>query len=79
MGKFLVFQYIQLWNDKGNFYFIMQEPVKLLEYSLGTITEGIDTTATTCVVICKENIHISTQAINGDIVHPMFRYVESNF
>jgi len=47
----------------------MQEAVKVLEYSLNTITGGTDAIATIHVVIRKENAHSS-----GNIFYPTFRY-----
>jgi len=50
----------------------MQEAVKVLEYSLNTITEGTDAIATVHVVIHKENAHSYNST--GNIVYPTFRY-----
>ncbi|KAJ1422406.1 Zinc finger, RING/FYVE/PHD-type [Sesbania bispinosa] len=51
---------------------IVKEPVKIVEYSLSTIKEGINVVVTTHVVICKEKNHVSTHAFNGDTVYPTF-------
>ncbi|KAK7305130.1 hypothetical protein VNO77_43030 [Canavalia gladiata] len=47
---------------------IVKEPVKLVEYSLVKVREGIDANAITQVVIHRESNHIPTHAlINGDV------------
>lgn len=53
---------------------MLQEPVKLLEYSMNAVTEGIDAIATTRVLIGGENNHTSTNALTGETVHRTFRY-----
>ncbi|KAF5950286.1 hypothetical protein HYC85_012279 [Camellia sinensis] len=50
---------------------IVKEPVTLLEYSMNSVTEGIDAIATTRVLIRGENNHTSTNAI-GETVHRTF-------
>jgi len=52
----------------------MQETVKVLEYSLSTVTEGTDAIATTRVVIRRENKQSPTPALNGNVIYPTFRY-----
>ena len=52
----------------------MQEHVKLLEYSVTTVTEGVDPIATARVVICRENNHASRPASPGENGLPTFRY-----
>ncbi|XP_029124831.1 probable 2-isopropylmalate synthase [Cajanus cajan] len=49
---------------------IVKEPIKLLEYSLNSVTEGISVTSTARVVICRENYHTSTYAFN--ITYPTY-------
>ncbi|KAL2336878.1 hypothetical protein Fmac_011324 [Flemingia macrophylla] len=51
---------------------IVKEPIKLLEYSLNSVTEGIDATATARVVICRENYHTSTNAFTEDTTYPTY-------
>ncbi|KAF5192273.1 2-isopropylmalate synthase [Thalictrum thalictroides] len=51
---------------------IVQVPVTLLEYSMTSVTEGIDAIASTRVVIVGENSHTSTHAITGQTVHRTF-------
>ena len=46
--------------------------MRVLEYSLNTITGGTDAIATIHVVIRKENAHSS--ASTGNIIYPTFRY-----
>ncbi|KAF6142867.1 hypothetical protein GIB67_033478 [Kingdonia uniflora] len=53
---------------------IVKVPVTLLEYSMNSVTEGIDAIASTRVVIRGENGHMSTNAITGETVHRVFRY-----
>ncbi|XP_028103679.1 2-isopropylmalate synthase 1, chloroplastic-like [Camellia sinensis] len=50
---------------------IVKEPVTLLEYSMNSVTEGIDAIATTRVLIRGENNHTSTTA-TGETVHRTF-------
>lgn len=52
----------------------LQVPVTLLEYSLNSVTEGIDAIATTRVVIRGENSHSSMNATTGETVRRTFRY-----
>ncbi|KAJ1422400.1 Pyruvate carboxyltransferase [Sesbania bispinosa] len=52
--------------------FIVKEHVKVLEYSLLAVSEGIDAIATIHVTICRENNHTSSHALNGDNVYPTF-------
>jgi len=52
----------------------MQEAVKVIEYSLDTVTGGTDAIATIHVVIGKENVHSPTSTLNGNTVYPTFRY-----
>ncbi|KAL9276912.1 hypothetical protein ACSQ67_025536 [Phaseolus vulgaris] len=49
---------------------IVKEAVRVLEYSLNTITGGTDAIATIHVVIRKENAHSS--ASTGNIIYPTF-------
>ncbi|KAF6162386.1 hypothetical protein GIB67_012534 [Kingdonia uniflora] len=51
---------------------IVKVPVTLLEYSMNSVTEGIDAIASTRVVIRGENGHMSTNAITGETVHRVF-------
>ncbi|KAK8487111.1 hypothetical protein V6N11_037122 [Hibiscus sabdariffa] len=51
---------------------ITKEPVTLLEYSMNSVTEGIDAIATTRVVVRAEKGHLSTQALTGEAVHRTF-------
>ncbi|XP_031478799.1 2-isopropylmalate synthase 2, chloroplastic-like [Nymphaea colorata] len=51
---------------------IVQVPVTLLEYSLNSVTEGIDAIAHTRVVIRGENSHTATHALNGETIHRTF-------
>ncbi|PIA49046.1 hypothetical protein AQUCO_01300116v1 [Aquilegia coerulea] len=51
---------------------IVQVPVTLLEYSMNSVTEGIDAIASTRVVIVGENSHTSTHAITGQTVQRTF-------
>lgn len=52
---------------------IVQVPVTLLEYSLTSVTEGIDAVATTRVLIrAEDNVHTSTHALTGDIQRRSF-------
>ncbi|KAI3952968.1 hypothetical protein MKX01_028660 [Papaver californicum] len=51
---------------------IVKVPVMLLEYSMSSVTEGIDAIASTRVVIRGENGHTSTNAITGETVHRAF-------
>ncbi|CAJ1918539.1 unnamed protein product [Sphenostylis stenocarpa] len=51
---------------------IVKEAVKVLEYSLNTVTEGTDAIATTHVVIRRENKQSPTSTLNGNIVYPTF-------
>lgn len=48
---------------------IVKFPVTLLEYSLNSVTEGIDALATTRVVIIGEDSHTCTHASTGRTVH----------
>lgn len=52
----------------------MQEGVKVVEYSLNTVTEGTDAIATVHVVVRKENMNSHTCTLNGNIISPTFRY-----
>nr|ARE67144.1 FEN1 [Aeschynomene evenia] len=52
---------------------IVKEPVKLVEYSVTIVTEGVDEIATAHVVIRKENNHDSTE----QNVHPTFSGTEA--
>ncbi|KAH1194455.1 putative 2-isopropylmalate synthase [Glycine max] len=51
---------------------IVKETVKVLEYSLSTVTEGTDAIATTRVVIRRENKQSPTPALNGNVIYPTF-------
>ncbi|KAL4337503.1 hypothetical protein AHAS_Ahas12G0116700 [Arachis hypogaea] len=52
---------------------LMQEPIKLVEYSVTTIKNGIDGIVTTYVVICRENSNYeSTSTLSQENVHPTF-------
>ncbi|KAF6143363.1 hypothetical protein GIB67_001307 [Kingdonia uniflora] len=51
---------------------IHQVPVTLLEYTMNSVTEGIDAIASTRVVIRGENSHTSTNALTGETVHCTF-------
>ncbi|KAK8510334.1 hypothetical protein V6N13_100364 [Hibiscus sabdariffa] len=51
---------------------ITKEPVTLLEYSMNSVTEGIDAIATTRVVVRAEKDHLSTHALTGETVHRTF-------
>ncbi|KAK7373465.1 hypothetical protein VNO80_06874 [Phaseolus coccineus] len=51
---------------------IVKEPIKVLEYSLSSVTEGIGISATAHVVICRENNHTSTYAFARDVAYPTF-------
>ncbi|KAI3881355.1 hypothetical protein MKX03_025662 [Papaver bracteatum] len=51
---------------------IVKVPVMLLEYSMSSVTEGIDAIASTRVLIRGENGHTSTNAITGETVHRTF-------
>ncbi|KAF8402257.1 hypothetical protein HHK36_013209 [Tetracentron sinense] len=51
---------------------IVKFPVTLLEYSMNSVTEGIDAIASTRVVIRGENSYTSTHAITGDRVYRTF-------
>eukprot|EP00268_Persea_americana_P029142 TRINITY_DN28203_c0_g1_i1.p1 TRINITY_DN28203_c0_g1~~TRINITY_DN28203_c0_g1_i1.p1 ORF type:complete len:613 (+),score=103.63 TRINITY_DN28203_c0_g1_i1:101-1939(+) len=51
---------------------IVKVPVTLLEYSLNSVTEGIDAIATTRVVIRGENSHSSMNATTGETVRRTF-------
>ncbi|XP_022998632.1 2-isopropylmalate synthase 2, chloroplastic-like [Cucurbita maxima] len=50
----------------------MQEPVTLLDYSMNSVTEGIDAIATTRVVIRGDNSYLSTNASAGEEVQRTF-------
>ncbi|BAT84708.1 hypothetical protein VIGAN_04214800 [Vigna angularis var. angularis] len=50
---------------------IVKEPIKVLEYSLNSMTKGIGISATARVVICREN-HSSTNAFTRDATYPTF-------
>ncbi|KAL9277298.1 hypothetical protein ACSQ67_025157 [Phaseolus vulgaris] len=50
----------------------LEEPIKVLEYSLSSVTEGIGINATAHVVICRENNHTSTYALARDVAYPTF-------
>ncbi|KAG2405445.1 2-isopropylmalate synthase [Vigna angularis] len=51
----------------------LQEAVKVLEYSLNTVTEGTDAIATVHVVLRKENMNSHTSTLlNGNIIYPTF-------
>ncbi|XP_072065490.1 probable 2-isopropylmalate synthase isoform X7 [Arachis hypogaea] len=51
----------------------LQEPIKLVEYSVTTIKNGIDGIVTTYVVICRENSNYeSTSTLSQENVHPTF-------
>ncbi|KAL1330448.1 hypothetical protein AAHE18_12G110400 [Arachis hypogaea] len=53
--------------------FIVKEPIKLVEYSVTTIKNGIDGIVTTYVVICRENSNYeSTSTLSQENVHPTF-------
>ncbi|OVA11389.1 Pyruvate carboxyltransferase [Macleaya cordata] len=52
---------------------IVKVPVTLLEYSMNSVTEGIDAIASTRVVIRGENSHTTTHALTGETVHRTFR------
>ncbi|XP_027920068.1 probable 2-isopropylmalate synthase isoform X2 [Vigna unguiculata] len=51
---------------------IVKEAVKVLEYSLNTVTEGTDAIATVHVVLRKENMHSDTSTLNGNIINSTF-------
>ncbi|TXG59463.1 hypothetical protein EZV62_014036 [Acer yangbiense] len=51
---------------------IVKEPVTLLEYSMNAVTEGIDATATTRVLIHGDNNPTSTHAVTGETVQRTF-------
>ncbi|KOM38645.1 hypothetical protein LR48_Vigan03g202700 [Vigna angularis] len=52
---------------------IVKEAVKVLEYSLNTVTEGTDAIATVHVVLRKENMNSHTSTLlNGNIIYPTF-------
>ena len=59
-------------------FFWMQEPVTLLDYSMNSVTEGIDAIATTRVVIRGDNSYLSTNASTGEEVQRTFRYAFSS-
>eukprot|EP01018_Ginkgo_biloba_P032532 Gb_21792 [translate_table: standard] len=49
-----------------------QLPVTLLEYSLNSVTEGIDAIASTRVLIRGEQGHSSTHALTGETIQRTF-------
>ncbi|KAK7395589.1 hypothetical protein VNO78_16152 [Psophocarpus tetragonolobus] len=51
---------------------IVQEPIKLQEYSLNSVTEGMGISATARVVICSMDNHTLTSAFNGDAIYSTF-------
>ncbi|XP_077225726.1 2-isopropylmalate synthase A-like [Tasmannia lanceolata] len=51
---------------------IVKVPVTLLEYSMNSVTEGIDAIASTRVVIRGDNSHTSMHALTGETVHRTF-------
>ncbi|CAN6448889.1 unnamed protein product [Victoria cruziana] len=51
---------------------IVKVPVTLLEYSLNSVTEGIDAIAYTRVLIRGENSHTTTHALTGEKIHRTF-------
>ncbi|KAF9617852.1 hypothetical protein IFM89_039034 [Coptis chinensis] len=51
---------------------IVKVSVSLLEYSMNSVTEGIDAIASTRVVIVGENSHTSTHAISGQTINRTF-------
>ncbi|KAI3875335.1 hypothetical protein MKX03_035779 [Papaver bracteatum] len=51
---------------------ITKVPVALLEYSMSSVTEGIDAIASTRVVIHGEDVHSSSDAIIGETVRRTF-------
>uniref|UniRef100_A0A1J3J2P2 2-isopropylmalate synthase n=2 Tax=Noccaea caerulescens TaxID=107243 RepID=A0A1J3J2P2_NOCCA len=51
---------------------IVKEPTTLLEYSMNSVTEGIDAIATTRVLIRGNNTYTSTNAITGEEVERTF-------
>ncbi|XP_023523405.1 2-isopropylmalate synthase 2, chloroplastic-like [Cucurbita pepo subsp. pepo] len=51
---------------------IIKEPVTLLDYSMNSVTEGIDAIATTRVVIRGDNSYLSTNASTGEEVQRTF-------
>ncbi|XP_043724464.1 2-isopropylmalate synthase A-like [Telopea speciosissima] len=51
---------------------IVKRSVVLLEYSMNSVTEGIDAIASTRVLIRPENGHTSTHALTGETVHRTF-------
>ncbi|KAG9140304.1 hypothetical protein Leryth_023936 [Lithospermum erythrorhizon] len=51
---------------------IVKVPIKLLEYSMTAVTEGIDAIASTRVAIGAENGHTATHALSGEMFNRTF-------